>query len=219
MSPQTTISSRFRLELEIAGICLFHWAGDRKRINLYMPDARKRPSQSKTPRHPDSQVAVPHVGYLRFDLRNLANETTGVDAATRADDDTPAYEVVHRFEREELHLDLLPDGGFPGADGPIGGALDVPNFNEFAPVMEPIPQLNNSKPPAVVLMRSTLLGGEFNTVHDEVEWRIPGDLSNTGRGVRRKIGGEVLWSRELEGDGIMLRLAQFGGGGEVRIPL
>jgi len=209
MAPQSNDTEEtFDLEIEITGISLFLWGEGRKKVDIVMPDATQDTPQ---PKHPNGDNAVPHAGYLRFDLRNLATGVIGLPTPGPADG--PSYEVVHRFNREELQL------GLPDAQTEILGELAVPDFTRFAPVREPIPGLLAAEPPEVVLMRTRLDGGEFSTVLDVVEWKILGDLRPDQQPTTAQYGGEIKWRREVGGPGLLLRIVRFDGQGTIEIPL
>src|SRR3712207_536839 len=92
----------FELRVEFAGVSLYVIDPGRRKVGLLMPDARHRGTDLA---HPDQTPAVAHVGYVRFDLANLASAASGVPARDPAE--TPSFEVVHQLDREELELGLL----------------------------------------------------------------------------------------------------------------
>lgn len=198
----------FRLRIDFTGICLYLWAADRKSITVVLPDAAQKPG--KRLEHPDGTRAEPHAGYLRFDLKNLA---TGV-AFGEDDGDTevPSYEAVHRFQFEDLDL-ALPLGD------EIGGPLDLPNLDVFAPVRRPLRSLDDEKPPKSVLMRMRLDGGCFTTKKVSIDWKIDGDLHPDARMTKFRVHGTVVWERMLSGTGLDVVLSRFGGAETARIPL
>ncbi|HEU0078321.1 MAG TPA: hypothetical protein VFQ76_11760 [Longimicrobiaceae bacterium] len=198
----------FILHIDITGICMYLWAGDRKSVTLFMPDAALRiggPSK-----HPDGTRAVPHAGYLRFDLKNLDTQVEYREG--ELPDDLPSYEVVHRFQHEELVLSL-PEGD------EITGALQLPDTREFAPVLRAKPEINDDPPPPSVLMRTQLAGGDFFTREESILWKIDGDLREDKKQSTLSLGGEVAWERRLSGKGLDVVLSRFDGTGTVRIPL
>jgi hypothetical protein len=213
MTPQDVATEKtFRLEITFTGLALYQWEPDRKTVAVIMPDARRPEAASTAVLHPDNAEAVHHVGYLRFDLKNLATGATGV--ATAAARGGPSFEIVHRFNRERLDLDL------PATEVEIAGELHLPDFGDFAPVLEPKPGLLTNAPPSEVLMRTELVGGEFISAPDNVDWKIEGKLRPDGQTITKSYGGDVFWSRELPGDGVTLRLIAFTPGTEtIEIPL
>src|SRR6187549_3897635 len=66
----------FHLQIEFSGLCLFVRRRDAlgvvnpTRVTVLMPDARRQPNVDVM-RHHDGTEAVPHSGYLRFDLGDL----------------------------------------------------------------------------------------------------------------------------------------------------
>ncbi len=83
-----------------------------------MPDAREKPNIT-TMRHVDGTVAVPHAGYLRFDLGDFR----GPSIPGANGNNGPRYEIVHRFGREALDLGLGHEQSKLGVD-----ELLFPNF-------------------------------------------------------------------------------------------
>jgi hypothetical protein len=198
----------FQLEVEISGLCLFLWGEDGRVVDLVMPDARdNRPDK---PDEVPKDDPKPHVGYLRFDLRNVDGAPT-LPPGDRLE--TPRYEVVHRFNREALHLDVGDE------ENPMKKEdLKIPDFSEFAPTLEPVDGAREGKAPEV-LMRTSLRGGSFRTITDGVQWKIPGDLHPKGEETVREIGGEVYWTRTVKGDALQLRLVPLDGGESVALRL
>jgi hypothetical protein len=209
--PTREAEDKFILRIEITGLCLYLWAEDRKSVTLVMPDAGiRRPLP--LPDHPDGTAAVPHAGYLRFDLKNLDTQVKYEEGTLP--DDLPSYEVVHRFQHEELVLSL------PG-DAPIKGLLQLPDARVFAPVRRPKPTLTSNPPPRDVLMRTRLAGGDgdLSSNVESIEWKIDGDLHPEGKQIKLKIGGQVTWEQTLSGTGLDVVLSRFDGTGKVTIPL
>lgn len=205
----------FRLAIEMTGICLYVWEPDSGELTVFMPDARR--TEDPFARHPDGTAAVPHAAYLRFDLKNL---DTGVEHGGQAGSgESPSYEVVHRFQRENLVLNIPDDGG-------VNGSLGLPDFRAFAPVLQPKPALYDPVPPAGVVMRMRLTGGEiftrenaFRANSERIHWKIDGDLHPEKKQTAGPFEGEVVWQRMLTGKGIELALSQFGKNRAVTIPL
>jgi len=191
-------AGEFSVDIELSGIGLYLWDAERTKVTLVLPDGRDNGKESK---HLDGTRAVPHAGYLRFDLRNLNPELKGLNVARRVG--SPAWEVVYRFHHEEIRL------GLPEADGSIRGDLVVPDFSDFAPLLEPIPNLLAPVPPNMVLMRTELIGGEFTTILDTGSWEIPRHLADGARPKAQRFGSEVHWTRTLKGDCLDLRVVPF----------
>ena len=200
---------KFRLRIDLTGICLYLWAVDRKSLTVVMPDAARRPP-SHVLRHPDGTPAAPHVGYLRFDLKNLV--TGLVSGDQEGENGSPSYEAVHRFQFEELKL------GLPEGDE-VRGALGLPNADVFAPVRRAMRSLDDERPPNFVLMRMRLDGGSVRTKEVSIDWKIDGYLHPDARMTRFRAHGTVVWERELSGTGLEVVLSRFGGAETARIPL
>src|SRR5258708_38480730 len=85
----------FTFEVEFSGLCLFLIHSDTTRIGVLMPDGRLK--RDKTiGYYRDGQVAVPHVCYVRYNLRDVDSSMPTVAL------DSPAFEVVHHFNFEEV---------------------------------------------------------------------------------------------------------------------
>lgn len=221
-SDQPEPDEEFELRVYLAGICLHVFGDDHKKLTTVLPDARlpdaaalnamRDPTRKPKP-HLDLTDAEPHAGYLRFDLRNVPNAGTGM-----LELDPPSevsYEVVHRFEREQLDLGLTNSGE------KIGGTVKVPHLEGFAPILEPDPAIFIPKPDERVLMRTELLNGYATvTDTDPVKWRIAGHLNPDGKDLVGDFGGEILWTRKLPGRKLTLRLVSFDDPAKVtEIPL
>lgn len=196
-------AATFDLEIELGGICLFLWDEGGTFVDVIMPDAR----------HPREKPAraTHHAGYVRFDLANLE---PAVPTVPPADPEAgPYFEAVHRFDREELRLGLADDGSRIDRT-----ALKVPNFDEFAPILEPLPALRQGQSPDGVLMRLRLHNGSFSHLTGLENWRIDGTLNN-GEPKEMVATGDVLWKRKVSGDALGLSLVRFAGGRRVDIPL
>ena len=200
----------FELRVELSGLCLYVQDPDRSKVGLLMPDGRYR---GKVLDHPDGTRAVPHVGYLRFDLANLASRAARV--SVRDPSETPAYEVVHQFDRESLDFGLAETREQIDTTN-----LALPDFDEFAPVKELAPAMFASRPPAELLMRSVLRGGTLTSILDTgVEWEMSGDLHPDGKTHVHMYGGEVHWRRMIDGPGLTLRLVSLDADRVTEIPL
>ena len=202
----------FELRVQFSGVCLYARHPQQRTITVVMPDARGR----DVLKHIDQSEAEPHVGYLRFDLANLDTHVQGAQSEAI---DSPAYEVVHRFDREQVELDV------GGAPAPVGGEPGVPDFDDFAPVLEVSPDVLEPRPPETVLMRMTLSGGTIDPLLDDDKWTIPRPLAPNSPGGTRSapsesaFGGVVEWTREVHGNGLTIRLRRFKDGRTVTIPL
>jgi hypothetical protein len=184
----------------------------RGEVGVVMPDARYR---GRRQRHLDNTDAEPHVGYVRFDLANLASSAAdGVPIRDPAE--TPGYEVVHQFDRAAL------DFGLPWTLGPITvDDLHLPIFDDFAPILTTKPGLFGDSPPPEALMRAVLQDGTLTSVGEsDVRWELSGELRPDGRPtVYDELGSGVRWTRTVNARAMTLRVASFDGGRVTEIPL
>ena len=212
--------NEFDLQVKLTGICMFGIRKSTQSIVVVMPDTRFARDAAGTElpmTHEDGTEAVPHVGYLRFNLANLVppmgNDppadlenvpqyqvpATNVTAA-------PPYEVVHRFNRAELVFEF----GADGKDITAHEKLRLPNFDKLASGLQPLPGVFDSKqPPKVVLMRTVLTGGDIGSVAEGEEWILDGRVLPKGRKVRGHFDGDILWQRRVRGDRLTLRIEPF----------
>jgi hypothetical protein len=200
----------FELRIEFSGLCLFVKDPRRKKVGVLMPDARY---DGKPKKHADNTPAVPHVGYLRFDLANVLPPG---QLAGRDPSETPAYEIVHQFGREDLQI-VLPD-----TQEPVDAAqLALPDFDEFAPVEELLPGLFQGRPPAELLARTVFYGGTLTSVLETgIQWWMSGELHPEKKAHVHVYGGEVHWRRIVVGaSGVMLHLEGLDGNGPADIDL
>jgi len=204
----STTHDTFELRIDITGVCLFVRSRGASTIRIFMPDARATGSMLE---HPDRTNAIPHAGYLRFDLANVASDVAGIPIANPAD--TPQFEVVHLFDREELRLGIYDDG-----ESVDDARLSLPAFSEFAPQLKLLDNLNGPMPAAELLMRTALYGGTLTSIIDAIQWEIP-DLDPAGHTHRHWFGGQIRWTRMIQGYGLTLRLVKFDRSGVVEIPL
>jgi hypothetical protein len=201
----------FELQVKLTGLCMFGIRPSTKSIIVVMPDTRfeRDAAGAEIPmKHLDRTEAVPHVGYLRFNLANLVPPIgnvppTNVTAA-------PPYEVVHRFSREELVFEMEADG-----EDITNHELRLPDFDDFAPVMEPVPGVffdtNNQAPPNVVLMRTVLTGGHIGSVADGEKWVMTGELDPDHEPRVRSFNGDIQWVRKVRGKQLTLTIRSFDG--------
>lgn len=197
----------FLFKIELTGLCLFvKQPGGGTRLGVALPDGRRRTGGSM--KHPDGARAIPHVGYLRL---NAANLGAGVPAGDLMG--TPPFEVVYRFDREELDIGVPEDGTG------ITGRMDIPDFDEFAPVKEVRPNLFTDRRPQGLLMRCVLPGGTVTTKTEPGDWRVSGELHPGGQDVVGAYSGLVTWERMMRGAGVTLTIGKFDGSGSIAIPL
>jgi hypothetical protein len=193
----------FELRIEFSGLCLFvqKREGDVVReVGVVMPDARTTPN-TETMRHSDGTIAVPHAGYLRFDLGDLL---PGIPGAW-TNSTTPRYEGVHRFVREELDLGLKAEPRVNTDE------LAFPNFGEIRPGVTIIEGLFDKAkaPPKQLLMRMRLSGGEFTTHSGGSNWLFPAIATSTGSPYQGQFANFAVWKRWVEQDDLALTITPF----------
>lgn len=195
----------FDLSVEIAGVCLYLIHPDLDEVAILMPDGRR----GKVDRvHLDKDSGEPHAGYLRFDLASLGPAANPLLPSIPGGEefDGPAYEGVHRFDRQVLHFGMEP------APGTKPGDLHLANFDEFASTLEPLPDLFSTNP-ATLLMRTTLKGGTLTTEPGNQLLGIPkrlhkDDVDGLHTGA---FAGSARWAAEVPGNEITLTIAGFDG--------
>lgn len=191
----------FDLRIEFSGLCLFIVSEDRKRVGVAMPDAREKPNIA-TMRHVDSTVAVPHVGYLRFDLRDLQPGIAGIPSGSGTNG--PSYEVVHRFSGEALDLGLGRDQSEVDVK-----ELLFPNFKSIDRRLSTLPGLFGDAPPEQLLMRTILTGGAFTSHSGGSNWTFPTIDAQAGGPYQGQFANYVVWTRTINGDSLTLTVAPF----------
>jgi len=216
----------FTLQVQFTGLCLYVVHEDGNSVAVVMPDGRYKAGVDAF--HPDMTQAVPHVGYLRFDLANLnvANNPVANLLGTMPNDSLhdngPPLEVVHRFHGQTMRL------GIPRATTKVSVQADVPQLGEFAPMLELHPDVFSLPPvptedkPQVVLFRTVLEGGRLETEGTSPEtWSIERRLLGGEHApVVRAFRGDVVWTREIKGTNDMtLTLTDFDGSNPIEIPL
>lgn len=197
----------FELRIEFVGPMLHIVDPSHAKVSVIMPDARFAGVREQ---HADNSVAVPHVGYLRFDMAALAAGALGDIRGPSAED--PSYEVIHRFDREELQIGVV--GSDTGMTAPT-----LPDFGAIAPTMQPLATLLDPVPPEVVLMRTTLLGGTTESVLSGGSWSIGGDLRGGTRIAAQQYASIVRWRCMVAGTGLTIRLVSFDSSRTIEIPL
>jgi hypothetical protein len=191
----------FELRIEFSGLCLFIVNADRTRVGVVMPDARERPNIA-TMRHVDNTVAVPHAGYLRFDLRDLQPGVPDIPGGTA--NNGPRYEVVHRFDAEAIDLGLGREQTKVGID-----ELLFPHFKSIDGRLDLLPGLFGDAPPEQLLMRTVLTGGTFTSHSCGSNWTFPTIDTSTGTPYQGQFANYVVWTRTMGGDSLTLTVAPF----------
>lgn len=196
----------FELEVEFSGLCMYLVDPENKRVAVLMPDCRK----GVDPVHADGEKGVHHVGYLRFDLANLSG-VAGVPEGTVQKG--PRYEVVHRFDFQQLEFPDLPDGPVKVPEKGLG----FPEFAEFTQDLELKPGMFSNAPPEVLLMRTILKGGDVDAGRHK-NWRLPPVL-RPGSDYRDHFASKATWVCPVPGDAVTIRIAGFGGADPVEFVL
>lgn len=192
----------FMLEVEFSGLCQYLVQRDGQQVGVVMPDGR----QNGRPVEPfdfetSGEYLVHHVGYLRYDLAD-----TGVPISTVGRAKTPSYEVIHRFDFDDLDFGL-------GFDEPMEQPeLDLPNLREFAPTVSTKPGLFGEKPPERLLMRTILRGGRLTTRPNGGLWQINQSLQPNGKRHLGTFAGVAIWRRTVYDDELVVRVRDWKGG-------
>jgi hypothetical protein len=189
----------FELRVEFSGLCLFVVSGDGRRVGVVMPDARKRPNVT-TMRHSDDTVAVPHVGYLRFDLGDFVEAIpTAVPGGAG-----PRYEIVHRFDRETLDLGLGVERAAIGVN-----ELLFPDFRAIDKRFTLLPGLFSDAPPDQLLMRTVLTGGSFTSHSGGSNWSFPTIATEAGSPYQGQFANFAVWTRTIDHDSLTISITPF----------
>lgn len=145
----TPEEASFTLVVEFIGLAVFARHADD--MIVLQPDAHLDNNRDggRGMKHLDSTDAVPHVGYLSFDLQHL-----GLPAGTG--------EGVIRFARDEVTFRGLPDAS-------TDVLIDVPDFDVFAPVLQLDPGLLGAQPSDKLLTRVPLRGGTLRGSSDDLD--------------------------------------------------
>ncbi len=196
----------FDLEVEFSGLCLFvvHTSGEQ--VAILMPDARRRDDQDPG-HHVDGDEAKAHVGYVQFNLANLADLAGAVPAIPHGvptpHRHPPEYEVVHRFDRQVL------DFGDAFQPETMRIALNVPDFSDFAPELALRPDLFTSSPSGDVLLTRTVLRGGNLVVSKPLEpFQFPAPFGKPDH--EGLFASSVKWTRRVETDTLSIGITGFG---------
>lgn len=202
----------FILRVQFTGLCVHVQHPTRPEVAVLMPDARALDPTNGM--HLDFEPAVPHVGFLRFDLANLvaigdrdAYGPRGWDAPGVSN---PTFEVVRRVERKALDFGL-------GAATRMSVENDLPDQRAFAPILSPIDGLFDTPATAALLFRTVLRGGRVESTDDPrgITWQIDGRVTGAPSGtVEGTFPSLVTWTREVDAESLTLTLADLDGSGE-----
>jgi hypothetical protein len=205
----------FTVEVSFEGLCLYVLHTDGDRAMVFMPDARLRPGEVPRYHLGNKEKAEPHVGYVRFNLANLAELPAldpplpeGVNATLRAG---PEYEVVHRFDSQILHF------GAPVKPEKMTVDLAVPDFQTLAQDLELRPDLFQAhQPDRVVLLRTSLEGGELRSVRangqagSRQKWEFPEPFGSPDN-YEGEFDSSVVWRRHVDADALPVRITDLSG--------
>jgi hypothetical protein len=195
----------FELRVEFSGLCMYLVSPEEKRAAVLMPDCRT----SVDPVHADGEEGVHHVGYLRFDLANVAG-FAGVPAGSDAFG--PQYEVVHRFDFQKLEFP-----GFGDEEPLTVEDLGFPEFEKFTENLRLKDGMFDDEPPEELLMRTVLRGGVLKS--DRVKsWRLPDDLK-PGSDYKDNFASRATWTRTVTTGTVAVRIAGFDGSSPVTLEL
>lgn len=212
----------FQLRVEFTGLCLYlvHARPDSfnadgsveaQKLSVVIPDCRKTTTSK---RHADETDGKHHVGYLRFDLASLAGVPTGFPPAPARKG--PKYEVVHRFTGQTVHFGV-PDAPSTHVDPKL------PSVEGYAPTLTPRPGLLDPKPqgPArdAMVMRTTISGGELVGTEVKAKWQFPPLFNPDQSPYSGDFAEALVWSRQIDADGLTLTLTDFGADEGLQIPL
>lgn len=202
----------FTLRIEFTGLCLYLKQKNSNYLGILMPDCRL----GKATEHPDKKEEriVPHVGYLRFDLANLVGSFPAGNI-----EHGPKYEVVYRFNRDELTFDLSE------TEKPMEGTLEVPRFEEIAnepasrdasspvPLLEPLPNLFSMDPtriPHNLLMRTVLQGGTVVPTRRKELWKFSQVLRHgDGSVYKRYFRNCVTWEYPVDKEAVTITISDL----------
>lgn len=213
----------FQLRVEFTGLCTYlvhatpnagRKPGDpvpnAQKVTVVLPECRKGKTYSM---HEDGEMGRAHVGYLRFNLANLASLNT---LPAGVIDQTPPYEGIYRFTRQELILGL-PTLATPS----IHAEPHVPEMGRLAPTLAPRPEIfDNALAGDYAVMRTTFTGGML-LGEDKDHWEFS-NLFNTQTPAIYfgDFADRVIWTRDVpDANGLTLTLNSFAGPGSVTIPL
>jgi hypothetical protein len=192
----------FELRIEFSGLCLFVVSHDKRRVGVVMPDARRKANVT-TMRHSDDTFAVPHVGYVRFDLGDFNTSVpTGVVSGAG-----PRYEVVHRFDREMLDLGLGTEQAAVGVN-----ELLFPDFRAIDHRFTLLPGLFGPNPPEQLLMRTVLTGGSFTSHSGGSNWTFPTIETAAGSPYQGQFANFAFWTRTMNADSMTMSITPFKNG-------
>src|SRR5262245_2619892 len=187
----------FTLQVEFSGLCGYLRHPDDRQVGIVQPDGRLLRG---TVIAADHDPLVPHAGYIRYNLADTGASVPG----KRTSDESPSFEVIHRFEREEVDFGL--------DDQPMGQVnTSNPRVERFAPTVKPVPGLFSNNPPADLLMPCVLRGGSITSAPTLDEWRFSTLLNQGGQPYEDRFAGFTTWTRVVDADHLTITLKAFDG--------
>lgn len=205
----------FTLRVEFTGLCMYvvpaappanpEDAVNTSHVTIFLPDCRRGKVSSE---HEDTSRGTPHVGYLRFDLANVASLSTLTPGPA---DRAPNYEGVYRFTGQ--HLDF-------GLSNPalISAAPNMPEAGRLSQMLQSREELRDMRAAGYAVMRTKLTGGTLRgTPEDSWEFinRFKDQPVYTGTFADR-----VIWTRKVtDADTLTLTLTNFRSGATTTLPL
>jgi hypothetical protein len=197
----------FTLRVEFAGLCLYVMHPDGQHVAVLMPDCRKSTNPNLV--HLDGTDAEPHVGYVRLDMERL-----GLAIATPPGLE-PRYELVHRFDRQVLKF----DGAITAS--PINtGNLHYPSFDYMGFALDLVGNLFTATPPAVLLARMVLDGGDLvGTPIPNDWWEFPQVGNPSGPTYTSQFASNATWTRAMDGNTLTVRITDFADQEEAAFPM
>lgn len=199
-APASSEPPSFELRVVFSGLCLYVVHPDGKQVGVLMPDARKTVKRL----HDDGELGEPHVGYVRFDAANLG--VGSVDSGNG---------LVYKFNGQVL------DFGLGTSLEPITANLNVPDFDQFATALARKPELFGTRPPADLLMRTIITGGEIGGRPSGNIRELSSVLSpaNKSASYKGSFAGFTVWTRRVNGESLTVTITSFDGKGQTAIPL
>jgi hypothetical protein len=187
----------FELRVEFRGLCMFVVHPTQQKVTVVMPDGRRRPDPFPLP---NGERVAPHAGYLSCALANVMGpQGTAVEG-----------QVVHQFARETLRFGLASPTN--SAQPPLPPGIRVPDLDCVAPSLRPIPGVVDgfAPPPAGLLMRAVLEGGDWAAAEVNHKWKFePERPAHCGGG----FAGCVVWTTTVEADHVDVHFDPWEPGG------
>jgi hypothetical protein len=192
----------FELRVVLCGLCVYDTTTPGE-VSVYMPDCRRTHAN---PNHDDGCKGEAHIGYMRADYGSIDGN---VAAPTSDIYLQPAYELIHRFDSQQLDFNL------PAA--PMTVALALPSMREIAPALSLVPGIAAAAPKAL-LFRTVLRGGRLQGAAGGKTWEIE-DTLNPGTKPTGQWAGWVTWTRSIDAANLQLTVSSLNGTSPYRLTL